>query len=195
MPAKIYAFKVITILGFPILREAKRRFRRNEVKTQTEFLYDSQQLLFMRFARLERAHYACACTDVRVSLSQCVHSVLTQLRERTLGCSRPHNCSPPPPPPPTTRSCAAQDCKAETSSIPRMPGEQWLYYVVSLIINLSFILLPWKSLQHLRRRDDDHAVKRAGDTRIARTSHRWLQNRRIPTIEPGEQVSREVSQI
>ena len=86
----------------------------------------------------------------------------------------------------TTRSCAAQDCKAKTSSIPRMPGEQWLYYVVSLIINLSFILLPWKSLQHLRRRrDDDHVVNELGNTRIARTSHRWLQNRRIPTIEPG----------
>ena len=128
--------------------------------------------LFMRFAQLERAHYACACTDVRVSLSICVHSVLTQLRERTLGCSRPHNQQLliPPPPPPTTRSCAAQECKAETSSIPRMSGEQWLYYVVSLIINLSFILLPWKSLQHLRRRDDDHAMKRDGDTRIAQTS-------------------------
>ena len=60
-----------------------RRFRRNEVKTETEFLYDSRRRLFMHFARLERAHYACACTDVRVSLSQCVHSVLTQLRERT----------------------------------------------------------------------------------------------------------------
>ena len=54
------------------IEKEKRRFRRNEVKTETEFLYDSQRRLFMRFAQLEQAHYACACTDVRVSLAQCV---------------------------------------------------------------------------------------------------------------------------